>query len=66
MEELDRLKFENAELREECKFLQKMLTNERRFFLEYFKHESVEEYRKILHVNREHEKGLHSATQVND
>ncbi len=32
MSELERLEFENKELRAECEFLRKMLTDERRFF----------------------------------
>lgn len=63
MSELERLEFENKELRAECEFLRKMLTDERRFFLETMKHDSVEEYRKVLHINREHEKELQEATQ---
>lgn len=64
MEELERLEFENKELRAECEFLRKMLTDERRFFLETLKHDSVEEYRKLVYRNREHEKELQKATQM--
>ena len=64
MDELERVKSENKELREECSFLRKMLTDERRFFLENLKHNSVEEYRNILHINNEHEKELQRATQM--
>lgn len=32
MSELERLEFENKELRAECEFLRKMLTDERKFF----------------------------------
>lgn len=63
MSELERLEFENKELRAECEFLRKMLTDERRFFLETMEHDSVEEYRKVLHINRKHEKELQEATQ---
>lgn len=41
MSELERLEFENKELRAECEFLRKMLTDERRFFLETLKHDSL-------------------------
>ena len=64
MSELERLEFENKELRAECEFLRKMLTDERRFFLETLKHDSVEEYRKAVHRNREHEKELQKVTQM--
>lgn len=63
MGEVECLEIENKELRAECEFLRKMLTDERRFFLETLKHDSVEEYRKVLHINREHEKELQKATQ---
>lgn len=63
MSELERLEFENKELRTECEFLRKMLTDERKFFIETLKYDSVEEYRKVVHINREHEKELHQATQ---
>ncbi|MCR5051501.1 MAG: hypothetical protein K6A66_02240 [Streptococcus sp.] len=63
MNKIERLEFENKELRDECKFLRKMLTDERKFFLEALKYGSVEEYRKMVHINREHVKELHRATQ---
>ncbi|UWM90222.1 hypothetical protein [Streptococcus parauberis] len=59
----ERLEFENKELREECKFLRKMITDERRFILETFKHDVIENYRTMTYANREHEKELHRATQ---
>lgn len=56
MNEFERLEFENKELRAECDFLRKMLTDERRFFLETLKHDTVEGYRTIVNINREHKK----------
>lgn len=57
------LKIENNELREECKFLHKMLVDERRFILETLKYDTIENYRALVHSNREHEKELQKATQ---
>ncbi|KYP20821.1 hypothetical protein ADO04_01147 [Streptococcus parauberis] len=62
-DETNILKIENSELREECKFLHKMLIDERRFILETFKHDVIENYRTMTYANREHEKELHRATQ---
>ncbi|WP_242258146.1 hypothetical protein [Streptococcus thoraltensis] len=59
----EQLIVENTKLRSDCEFLRKMLTDERRFFLEMLKHDSVEEYRKLLYINSEHKKELHMATQ---
>ncbi|WP_203263583.1 hypothetical protein [Streptococcus uberis] len=57
------LKIENNELREECKFLHKMLVDERRFILETLKYDTIENYRALVHSNREHEKELQKATR---
>lgn len=57
------LKIENNELREEYKFLHKMLVDERRFILETLKYDTIENYRALVHSNREHEKELQKATQ---
>lgn len=62
-DETNILKMENSELREECKFLHKMLIDERRFILETLKYDSIENYRALVHSNREHEKELQKATQ---
>lgn len=62
-DETNILKMENSELREECKFLHKMLIDERRFILETLKYDSIENYRVLVHSNREHEKELQKATQ---
>lgn len=63
MGELECLELENKELRAECEFLRKMLTDERRFFLDMLKHDTVEGYRTIVDINREHKKELREATQ---
>lgn len=60
--EVKRLEKENEMLRAECSFLRKMIDDERRFVLESLKYNSVEEYRKVLHINREHRKELRRAT----
>lgn len=52
------LEKENEDLRRECETLQKILLNERRFFIQEFKHSVIEDYRQTVQINREHEKEL--------
>lgn len=59
MNEIDVLKKENEDLRRECEILQKILLDERRFFIQEFKHSVVENYRQTVQNNREHKIGLH-------
>lgn len=59
MNEIDVLKKENEDLRRECEILQKILLDERRFFIQEFKHSVVENYRQTVQNNREHEKKSH-------
>nr|WP_302524020.1 hypothetical protein [Streptococcus lutetiensis] len=56
MNEIDVLKKENEDLRRECEILQKILLDERRFFIQEFKHSVVENYRQTVQNNREHKK----------
>lgn len=58
MNEIDVLKKENEDLRRECEILQKILLDERRFFIQEFKHSVVENYRQTVQNNREHKKGV--------
>ncbi|MBF8970195.1 hypothetical protein [Streptococcus sp. NLN76] len=62
--EVKRLEKENEMLRAECSFLRKMIADERKFFWESLKYDSVEEYRKVLHIQRGHKKELQKATLV--
>jgi len=63
MNEIDVLKKENEDLRRECEILQKILLDERRFFIQEFKHSVVENYRQTVQNNREHKKESQNVTQ---
>lgn len=54
MEEIERLKIENRELRRECELLHKMLESDRNFFVEELRRIAVENYRQTIQSNREH------------
>lgn len=66
MNEIDVLKKENEDLRRECEILQKILLDERRFFIQEFKHSVVENYRQTVQNNREHKKESQNVTQKKD
>ncbi|MCU0082587.1 hypothetical protein [Streptococcus danieliae] len=58
---VERLEVENEALRSECRFLRKMIDDERNFFLQVLKYNSVEEYRKVRRMNLDHAKKSCSA-----
>lgn len=56
--ELEYLKRENKELRQENQLLHENLKSERNFFMEYIHYHEIEEYRITVAANREHQKEL--------
>lgn len=56
--ELEYLKRENKELRQENQLLHEILKSERNFFMEYIHYHAIEEYRNTVAANREHQKEL--------